>query len=72
MNTKIIITACLLLSAGVFLVATTSIATECYNENTGFKDKKKDNFTFLVVTLVAAILLIISAGGSIFIGLKED
>jgi hypothetical protein len=71
MNPKIISTACSLLIAGVFLVATTSIATECYNENTSFKDKKKDNFTFLIVTLVVAILMIISAGGSIFLGINS-
>ena len=68
MNPKIISTACLLLSAGVFLVATTSIATECYNENSSFKDKKKDNFTFLIVTLVVAILMILSASGSMYLG----
>ena len=69
MNPKIISTACSLLSAGVFLVATTSIATECYNENTSFKDKKKDNFTFLVITLIVAIIMIIAAGGSIYLGI---
>jgi surface polysaccharide O-acyltransferase-like enzyme len=71
MNNKIIITACVLLSAAVFLVATTSIATECYNQNKGFKDTKKDNFTFLVVTLVSAILMILSAFGSMYLGVKE-
>jgi len=70
MNPKIISTACSLLITAIFLVATTSIATECYNENTSFKDKKKDNFTFLIVTLVLAIVMIISAGGSIFVGIK--
>lgn len=71
MNSKILITACSLLSAGVFLVATTSIATECYNNNTEFKNKKQDNFTFLIITLVFAILMILSASGSIVMGLRE-
>jgi TRAP-type C4-dicarboxylate transport system permease small subunit len=72
MNTKIISTACFLLITAILLVATTSIATECYNENTSFKDKKKDNFTFLIVTLVSAILMILSALSIIFLGFKAD
>lgn len=63
--------ACLLLSAGVFMVATSSIATECYNANESFSKSKRDNFVFLIVTLVVAVLIILSAFGSIYLGLTD-
>lgn len=72
MNSKVLSTASLLLSAGVFMVATSSIATECYNVNESFSQSKRENFTFLIVTLVIAVLIIISAFGSIYLGLTSN
>lgn len=59
MNSKIVATAFALLIGGIFSIATSSIAIECYNKpgNEGFKDEKKNNFNFVVINLVSAILL---------------
>jgi surface polysaccharide O-acyltransferase-like enzyme len=72
MNPKILSAASLLLSAGVFIIATSSIATECYNANESFSKEKKENFTFLIVTLVVAVLIILSAFGSMYLGLTSN
>ncbi len=72
MNSKVLSAASLLLSAGVFMVATSSIATECYNANESFSNSKKENFTFLIVTLVVAVLIILSAFGSMYLGLTSN
>lgn len=59
MNFKIVATALALLIGGIFSIATSSIAIECYNKpgNEAFKTEKNSNFTFIVVNLVFAILL---------------
>jgi hypothetical protein len=71
MNYYIVGAACFLLITAIFLVATTSIATECYDANKEFKEKKKDNVTFTTVTLVLGVLMILSALGSIYLGVKD-
>lgn len=50
----------LILSLAVFMVATSSIAIECFNSNKDFSDKKKSNRKFISAMLwtgVAGILL---------------
>jgi uncharacterized BrkB/YihY/UPF0761 family membrane protein len=61
MNGKMLVAALALLLGGVFSTATSSIALECYNQNAAFKDSKKENFTFLIVNLASAIVLILFA-----------
>jgi hypothetical protein len=52
---------------GIFTIATSSIAIECYNKNTGFKETKKPNFNFVIATLVMGILAVLSAFVIIFL-----
>lgn len=52
---------------GIFTIATSSIAIECYNKNTGFKETKKPNFNFVIATLVMGILSVLSAFVIIFL-----
>jgi len=67
MNGKMLVAALALLLGGIFSIATSSIAIECYNENTSFKDSKTENYTFLMVNLVSAILLVLMAFGSMYL-----
>lgn len=66
MNINLLVTALALLIGGIFSIATSSIATECYNNNSAFKDTKKDNYTFLIVNLVSAILTVLIAFSSMY------
>jgi hypothetical protein len=72
MNIKLIVigVTCLLLSTAITLVATSSIATECYNANAEFKKTKEGNATFTLVTMIIGVLMILSAIGSMYIGIK--
>lgn len=50
-----------LLVIGIFTIATSSIAIECYNKHKDFKTEKKHNFNFIIATLVMGILGILSS-----------
>jgi hypothetical protein len=52
---------------GIFTIATSSIAIECYNKNTELKKTKKQNFNFAIATLVMGILAVLSAFVIIFL-----
>jgi hypothetical protein len=67
MNGKMIVAALALLLGGIFSTATSAIAIECYNQNTKFKESKNENFTFLIVNLVSAILLILVSFASMYL-----
>lgn len=56
---EMIAIACLFLIAGIIGVATSSIATGCFEKHPEYKDQKKDNFTFIIVNLVSNILFIL-------------
>lgn len=73
MNIKIVATAVSLLVAAIFMIATSSIGTECYNmdQNKTLKTEKKDSFNFLVINLVSAIVLLLLAIGSIYLGVTS-
>lgn len=49
----------------VILIAATSIGIQAFNNCADFKTNKKNNFNFLVVALVFAILGIFASGGII-------
>ena len=68
MDIKILIIAIAMLIGGVFSIATSSIATQCYNSNTSFKSSNTSNFNFIVVNLVSAILVVLSAFAAIYFG----
>ncbi len=54
-----------LLVVGIFTIATSAIAIECYKKHNDFKEGKKHNFNFIIATLVMGILAILS-GSMIF------
>ncbi len=70
MNTQMLITAICLLIVGIFSIATSSIAIECYDykdhSTKKIKDEKKDNYTFLVVNLVFAIIMVLVSFASTY------
>lgn len=63
--------AIVLLLAGIFSIATSSIGIECSNECDKYKDEKKSNFNFLIVNLVSAILVTISACLGIYLAITQ-
>ena len=67
MNIKMMSTALAIVVAAVFGIATSSIATECFNKNESFKNEKKDNFNFVVVNLVCNIVMLLLGFGCIYI-----
>lgn len=73
MNGKIIISALFLLFGGAFSIAASSMAIECYNlkETEKFKGEKATNFTFLIVNLVSAIVLVLCGFVGFYLGFKE-
>jgi cytochrome bd-type quinol oxidase subunit 1 len=61
MNPKMLSTALAMLIAGIFSIATSSIAIECYNQDSSkdFKASKQNNFNFVVINLVSAIITVL-------------
>lgn len=51
----------LLLLAGIFHIATTSIGIQCSNESPAYKEKNPSHGGFLISQLVSAILITILA-----------
>ncbi len=54
-----------LLVVGIFTIATSAIAIECYNKHNDFKTEKKHTFNFIIATLVMGILGVLS-GSMVF------
>lgn len=61
MNIELLGYAIVLLLAGIFSIATTSIGIQCANANSAYKEEHSSNQTFLIVNLVSAILVVIIA-----------
>jgi len=74
MNTKIVVTALVILIGGIFSTATSSIAVECYNkpENEAFKKEKQNNFNFVILNLISAILMILVGLYCLYAGATAD
>jgi len=58
-----LLTACFLLCASVFVVANAGIGRECYDKNADFAKKKKDNNNFLLAGLITGPICILCALG---------
>lgn len=73
MNTQMLLTAISLLLVGIFSIATSSIAIECYNkeEHKTFKTEKTDNFNFVIVNLVSAIVMVLVSFASIYFAFQQ-
>jgi hypothetical protein len=65
-NMKMMMTAIAIVVAAIFGIATSSIATECFNKNESFKNEKKDNFNFVVINLVCNIVMLLLGFGCIY------
>lgn len=65
---KLLLYSCLLLSTGTFLIAASAIGLETFNNCPDFKDKKKNNFNFLIFLLVCAILCTLMSFGGLYMG----
>jgi ABC-type molybdate transport system permease subunit len=68
MNLSTLLFGIAILIAGVFSIATSSIAIECYNKNEGLKNEKQANFTYLVINLISAIVMVLAGFASMFFG----
>lgn len=55
----------IMLIAGVFYIATSSAAIQCYRSNEVYKNDNTPTYNFIIVNLVSAILTVILA----FVGL---
>ena len=70
MDFKTLIIAIAMLIGGVFSIATSSIATECFNYDAGkgtdFKAANPSSFNFMIVNLVSAIVVVLSALAGIY------
>ena len=67
-NTQILSTAIIFLIAGILGIATSSIATECYDKNPAYKDSKRDNYNFVIVNLVCNIFILLLSLYSLYLG----
>ena len=70
MNIKMMLTACFLLCAAVFVVANAAIARECYDKNADFAKSKKDNNNFLLGGLITGPICILCAFGMMFMATR--
>lgn len=70
MNLKMMLTACFLLCAAVFVVANAAIGRECYDKNKDFAKTKKDNNNFLLSGLIVGPMCILSAFGMMFMATR--
>ena len=70
MNTQMFGTAISLLLVGILSIAASSIALECYNKNESMKNEKKDNYNFLIVNLVVAIIMVLVSFASMYLAVK--
>ena len=70
MNTNLLGMAISVIVAAIFAIATSSIATECYDQNATFKESKKDNYNYIIVNLVSNILMLLVALFSLYLSFK--
>jgi len=66
-DTKLITTAMIFLVAGILGVATSSIATDCFDKNPTYKDSKRDNYAYIIVNLVCNIFLLLLSMYSLYL-----
>jgi cell division protein FtsW (lipid II flippase) len=68
---KLLAFTILLLLAGVFHIATTSIGIQCSNANPSYKEEHPSNSSFLISQLVCAILITILAIVGIYLAVTD-
>lgn len=70
-NMNLLGTAMIFLIAGILGIATSSIATECYDKNPEFKESKRDNYAYIIVNLVCNIFLLLISLYSLYLGFRS-
>jgi hypothetical protein len=69
MQIKELMIALAMIIGGIFSIATSSIATECYNSDmkgVDLRDQKRNNFNFIIINLVSAILVVLSGSAGVY------
>jgi uncharacterized membrane protein len=71
-NTQMLMLACAVVISAIIGIATSSIATECFNDekHKKFKEEKKDNFNFVIVNLVCNILMILMGFSCTYLAIR--
>ena len=72
MNWYLFIAAFSMFVGGIMSIASSSIGTQCYNENPKIKEEKASNFKFLVTNLVSAIIIVILGCISMYLAFKAS
>ena len=67
MNQQLVAFGVFLLVVGVVSIASSSIGINCYNKCDEQKKESKNNFNFLVLNLVLAILLTLASIGFLYL-----
>lgn len=69
MDIKNLIISLFILIGGIFSIATSSLATSCYNNDgkgTDMKAAAPNSFNFIIVNLVCAILVVLSGSAGMY------
>jgi len=70
MNVNLFLVAISGIITAIFAMATSSLATNCFNVNEKYKEENKDSFNYIIVNLVSNILMILISIGSIYMSVK--
>jgi hypothetical protein len=70
MNINYIILACCILATAVMSLASTSIAQQCYNDNSSYKTSHTTNNDYLTYMIVMGVVFIVASFGGMFLGYK--
>lgn len=71
MNSQLLAYTVILLLAGIFSIATTSIGVQCSNSCETYKTEHPSNQTFLIVNLVSAILVTLIAFFGVYVSITS-
>jgi hypothetical protein len=71
MNSQFVGFSVFLLVVGIVSIASSSIGISCYNNCDEQKTKNKNNFNFLVLNLILAILLTLGACGFMYLQVTQ-
>jgi len=59
-----------MLVAAIMTLASTSIAKQCYNDNSSYKTSHKTNNDYLTYMIVMGVVIILASFGGMYMGYK--
>ena len=62
MQNPLMINAAIIITVGIVLISTNSIALQCYNDNESYKAERSSNYTWVLLNLLAAIGIVLYGG----------